>query len=345
MRRSLVSLCLLLAAVALQAQTTIDTPVATVRLTRQEVISQRSLKTDFDRLETVAKRKLTPEERRQVLDMRINNALFFQFCEREKITATDAELNAQISSMRSQLGPSATDANLEQVLRSRGITLDLKVWARQQVLLQKYIQTKQADRLKVIAQPTADEIIKEYEFNKKDYFLPEMARVSMIYVDLKDKGAEDRKKALETLNGLSSQIKANPEKFGEFVTRAMAGGMPYKASSQFTLPKTADAVRAFGQKFTDAAFTVKPGRVSDPIESAGAQLTGYAILRVEEQSPERFLGLADLIPGQSRTVQQLIQYKLGMERLQNTLDQIENDLLKQLRSEATIKIVDEKLEF
>ena len=82
MRRSLVSLSLLLAAVALHAQTTIDTPVATVRLTRQEVISQRSLKTDFDRLETVAKRKLTPEERKQVLDMRINNVLFFQFCER-----------------------------------------------------------------------------------------------------------------------------------------------------------------------------------------------------------------------------------------------------------------------
>ncbi len=345
MRRSLVSLCLLLAAVALHAQTTIDTPVAMVRLTRQEVISQRSLKTDFDRLETVAKRKLTPEERKQVLDMRINNVLFFQFCEREKITAADAEINAQITSMRSQLGPSATDANLEQVLRSRGITLDLKIWARQQVLLQKYIQTKQAERLKAIPQPTADDIIKEYEFNKKDYFLPEMARVSMIYVDLKDKGAEDRRKALETLNGLSSQIKTSPEKFGEFVTRAMAGGMPYKASSQFTLPKTADAVRAFGQKFTDAAFTVKPGRISDPIESSGAQLSGYAILRVEEQSPERFLGLADLIPGQNRTVQQLIQYKLGMERLQNTLDQIENDLLRQLRSEATIRIVDEKLEF
>lgn len=345
MRRSLVSLFLLLTSVALNAQTPIDTPVATVRLTRQEVISQRSLKTDFDRLETVAKRRLNPEERRQVLDMRINNALFFQFCEREKITAVEAEIAAQITNMRSQLGPSATDANLEQLLRSRGITLDLKVWARQQVLLQKYIQTRQAERLKAIPQPTADDIIKEYEFNKKDYFLPEMARVSMIYVDLKDKGPEDRKKALDTLNGLSAQIKATPEKFGEFVTRAMAGGMPYKASSQFTIPKTADAVRAFGQKFTDAAFTIKTGRVSDPIESAGVQLAGYAILRVEEQSPERFLGLVDLIPGQNRTVQQLIQYKMNMERLQDTLDQIENDLLKQLRAEGTIKILDEKLEF
>ena len=344
MRRSLLSLLLLLAAVAMNAQT-IDTPVATVRLTRQEVISQRSLKTDFDRLETVAKRKLTPAERRQVLDMRINNALFFQYCDREKITAVDADITAQINSMKSQLGTSATDANLEQLLRSRGITLDLKVWARQQVLLQKYIQGRQAERLKAIPQPSADDIIKEYEFNKKDYFLPEMARISMIYVDLKDKGADDRKKALETLNGLSAQIKASPDKFGEFVTRAIAGDMPYKATSQFVIPKTADAVKAFGQKFTDTAFAVKSGKVSDPIEAAGSQLSGYAIIRVEEQNPERFLGLADLIPGQNRTVQQLIQYKLSMDRLQTTLDQIESDLLKQLRSEAIIKIIDEKLEF
>ena len=67
MRRSLVILSLTLAAAALNAQTTIDTPVATVRLVRQEVISQRSLKTDFDRLEAVAKRKLTPRTRALVV--------------------------------------------------------------------------------------------------------------------------------------------------------------------------------------------------------------------------------------------------------------------------------------
>lgn len=345
MRRSLISFFLLLAAVALNAQTQIDASVATIRLVRQEVISQRSLKTDFDRLEAVAGRKLTTDERRQVLDMRINNTLFFQYCEREKITAPEAELAAYLSNTIAQLGPGGNEANLEKLLRSRGIPLDVKMWAKQQVLLQKYIQGKQADKLKAVAQPTADEIIKEYEFNKKDYFLPEMARISMLYVDLKDKGAEERKKALDTLNGLSAQIKSSPDKFGELVTRALSGDMPYKASAQFVIPKTQDAVLAFGQKFTDAAFATKPGKVSDPVEGAGLRLTGYAILRVEEQSSERFLGLSDLIPGQNRTVHQLIQYKLGMERLQTVLDQIEHDLLQQLRSEATIKIIDEKLVF
>ncbi|HSV56948.1 MAG TPA: peptidylprolyl isomerase, partial [Magnetospirillaceae bacterium] len=335
MLRSLISLVLLLAAVALHSQA-IDAPVATVRLTRQEVISQRSLRTDFERLEAVARRRLNTEERRQVLEMRINNALFFQFCERERITATEVEITAQINNMRSQLGTSATDANLEQLLRTRGVTLDLRVWARQQVLLQKYIQSRQAERLRAIPQPTADDIIKEYEFNKREFFLPEMARVSMIFVDLRDKGPEDRKRALETLNGLSVQIRASPDRFGEFVTRAMAGNMPYRASTQFMIPKTADAVRAFGQRFVDTAFDTKVGRTSDPVEGAGTQLTGLAIIRVEDQTPERFLGLADLIPGQNRTVQQFIQARLGMERLQNTLDQIEHELLRQLRAEATI---------
>ncbi len=345
MRRSLVSVLLIFAAVSLNAQTMIDTSVATVRLTRQEVISQRTLKVDFERLESLLNRKLTPDERQQLLQSRINNALFLQYCEREKIAAAESEISGYIANAVAQLGAGANETHLEKVLRSQGIPLDVKIWARQQVLLQKFIQTKHSDRLKAVSPPTADEIIKEYEFNKKEYFVPEMARISMVYVDLKDKSPEERKKALDTLNGLSAQIKASPAKFGEFVTRALAGDMPYKASSQFSMPKTAEAVRAFGQKFSDAAFNTKPGQTSEPVEAAGVRLTGYAILRVEDHTPERFLGLTDLIPGQNNTVHQLIQYKLGMQKVQAVLAQIEQALVAQLRAEATIKIIDEKLEF
>jgi peptidyl-prolyl cis-trans isomerase SurA len=345
MRRSLVSVLLILATVSLGAQAVIDTSVATVRLTRQEVISQRSLKTDFDRLEAVAGRKLTQDERRQMLDSRINNALFLQYCERERIIAADTEVATYISNAVAQLGAGATQAHLEKVLRSQGIASDVTVWARQQVLLQKYIQTKQADRMKAIVPPTADEIIQAYELNKKEFFVPNLVRVSMIYVDLKDKGPEDRKKALDTLNGLSSQIKASPDKFGEFMTRALGGDVAYKASSQLTLPRTPEAVKAFGQKFIDASFALKVGLVSDPIECAGTSLVGYALARVEENTPEHILGLSDMVPGKNGTVQQLIQYQLSMQKLQTTLAQIENELVTQLRSEATIKILDEKLEF
>ena len=345
MRRSLVSIFLFLLVFSVSAQTMIDAPVATVRLTRQEVVSQRTLKNDFERLEAVANRKLTPDERRQVLDTRINNILFFQYCEREKIIAAESEIAAYLGNARAQMGQGAKDEDLEKLLRAQGVIMDIKTWAQQQILLQKYIQTKQADRLKSITPPTADDIIKEYEFNKKNYFLPEMVRVSMIYVDLKNKGPEDRKKGLDTINGVSAQIKASPDKFGEFTTRALSGEMPYKASAQFAIPKTAEAVKAFGQKFTDVAFATKPGQISEPIESAGANLVAYAVIRVEEHTTERFLGLSDLIPGQNRTVSQFIQAKLGMERAQTVLSQIEHELLTQLRSEATIKINDEKLEF
>ena len=344
MRRSFVAVLLAFAAASLGAQV-IDASVATIRLIRQEVISQRSLKIDFDRLEAVAGRSLTQNERRQLLESRINNALFLQYCERERITAADSEVANYITNATAQLGAGATEANLEKALRSQGISADVKAWARQQVLLQKYIQGKQADRLKSIAQPTADEIIQAYELNKKEFFVPNLVRVSMLYVDLKGKGPEDRKKALDTLNGLSAQIKSSSDKFGEFTTRALGGDVAYKASSQLVLPRTPDAVKAFGEKFIDTVFSMKVGSVSDPVECAGTSLTGYALARVEENTPERILGLSDMVPGKNGTVHQLIQYQLGMQRLQATLAQIETELVTQLRSEATIKILDEKLEF
>jgi hypothetical protein len=90
------------------AQTSIDKPAATFKLTRQEVISVRQLRADIDRLENATGAKLTVDQRKDVLDARINSMLFLQFCEREKISVSDAQVNAAVAQLRSQLGSNAT---------------------------------------------------------------------------------------------------------------------------------------------------------------------------------------------------------------------------------------------
>jgi hypothetical protein len=90
------------AAFPLIAQTSIDKPAATFKLTKQEVISVRQLRADVDRLENATGAKLTVEQRKDVLDARINSMLFLQFCEREKISVSDAQVNSALAQLKAQ---------------------------------------------------------------------------------------------------------------------------------------------------------------------------------------------------------------------------------------------------
>lgn len=116
------------AAFPLIAQTSIDKPAATFKLTKQEVISVRQLRADVDRLENATGAKLTVEQRKDVLDARINSMLFLQFCEREKISVSDAQVNSALAQLKAQLGANATDADLEKSLRASGVFVDPKVY-------------------------------------------------------------------------------------------------------------------------------------------------------------------------------------------------------------------------
>ena len=147
MKRSiLVVLLCLVAAFAGIAQTTIDKPVATLKLIRQEVISARQFKSSVEKIEATVGQKLTAEQRKQYLDKMIDDLLFMQFCEREKILVSDAEISAALSQMKSSLGPGADDTKLEIALRGQGIFLDARSYAKEQLLLQSYLKNRKGRR-------------------------------------------------------------------------------------------------------------------------------------------------------------------------------------------------------
>jgi hypothetical protein len=57
---------------------------ATVNLTKTEPITVKQLKAEIAKIESQAKRALSPAERRQVLDVMINTRLAVQAAERDK---------------------------------------------------------------------------------------------------------------------------------------------------------------------------------------------------------------------------------------------------------------------
>jgi parvulin-like peptidyl-prolyl isomerase len=335
-------LALSLSMAAMTAQTTIDKPAATVKLTRLEIISVRQFRSNVEKIETALGQKLTAEQRQQLLEKMIDEMLFAQYCDREKIIVSDSDINTALTQMKSSLGPGADDTKLEIALRSQGIYLDARSYARQQLLLKAYLQAKKADELKAVKEPTSEEILQAYELYKSQLVRPDTVRVSVIYVDFRSLSADDKKKASDALRQAASTIKASPARFDEYVLRAADAGSLLKANSNFYVEKTPQAISVYGSTFVDAVFGMKVGDISAVIENEA----GLQVVRVNEVLPQKMLTLTDPLPNNpNATVQDYIKYVLATKKQQDILGKIQTELHDLLRKSSDVKIFTENLAF
>jgi parvulin-like peptidyl-prolyl isomerase len=330
-------------ALSLAAQTTIDKPAATIKLTKQEVISVRQFKADVEKIEAAIGQKLPDDKRRELLDNKINSMLFVQYCEREKIAVSEADVTAAVAQMKSSVGQNVSDADLETALRGQGVFLDPRSYSRQQLLMRNYLQQKRAADLKAIQQPGADEILKSYELAKSQLIRPDTVRTSVLYVDLRSLSGEQKTKAAEAFRQAVARLKSDPGKFDELMLRASEPNAAYKATASVYVEKTPSFLQLYGQLFLDTVFKMKPGELSGVIENEA----GLQVVRLNEFLPQKQLGLADPVPGQANgaTIQDWLVYQIVQQRQAELLERIQSELVAQLRKEATVKIIEENLKF
>ena len=324
------------------AQTTIDKPAATIKLSRQEVVSVRQLRSDVERLEKAAGVKFSVEQIKQVLDARINSLLFVQFCEREKIVVSDADVTKALTQMKASIGQAATDADIEASLRASGVFVEPRVYIRQRLLFEAYVKSRKATELKAaLAAPTPDDILKAYDLAKASLVRPDTMRVSVLYVDTRGRSDADSKKAKETLQSLATNLKINPGRFDEYMLRASESA-GYKSIPSLYMEKTSQNKTLFGADLFDAVFKLKVGDISAMIESP----TGFRIVRANEFLPQKQLGLSDTVPGnQNMTLQEFLMYQVAEEKEMRFMDSLEAELIEKLRTEATIKIFEDNLKW
>ncbi len=326
----------------LGAQTTIDKTVATIKLVKTEAISQRQLKTDVENLQKATGATFTLDQIKQVLDARINSLLFVQYCEREKISVPDSEVNKAVAQMKASLGSAATDADLEKQLKATGVFVAPKVYVKQRMLFETYVQAKHADGLKaVLQQPSADEILKAYDLSKASLVRPDTMRVSVLYVDTRGKSEADAKKGRDSLQSVANALKINSAKFDEYMLRA-GDEAGYKSIPSLYIEKTTQNKALFGSELFDTVFKLKTGEISPVVESP----TGYRIVRANEFLPQKQLGLADTVPGNpNMTIQQFLAVQVAQDKQSTFLDTLEKELIEKLRAEASIKIFEEQLKW
>jgi parvulin-like peptidyl-prolyl isomerase len=290
-------------------------------------------------MENAAKRKLTADERKQVLDGMINERLVIQAAERDKIVVSDNEINQQLQQLRSMLaqniGRQPTDAEFAQAIKNE-FNMELQAYreqTRKQLIFQKYIMTKKGDLINSIKVPTEQEIQAEYVVRRSELLRPEIVNISAIFIPYGTDTAS-RSKARDLANKLIKEIGANPSKFDEILALSRAPNSGYQSDTGY-LPRNQEARGRVGDKLMDAAFSLRQGQVSQLIEG----VEGFQIIKVTENYSEKILELYDFVqPGSKITVKDLIGQDLLNKRQQNILMQASQELFNELRAGRDFRI-------
>ncbi|MCL2318496.1 MAG: peptidyl-prolyl cis-trans isomerase, partial [Treponema sp.] len=273
-------------------------PVAIVRLTKSEPITVKQLKTELEKLAwqnlvpnlrrvptaaeiSQAVQGMNTDQRRQVLDLMINERLAIQAAERDKLTITDNELNQQITQLKTQMsqtiGRQPTEDEFAQAIKNE-TGMDYPAFRdqlRRQAIVQKYLMSKKQDQLNKIKQPSDAEIANFFDLSKAQFVRPDTVRFSMIQVPY-GADASSKAKAKALADKLAQDIGSSATKFDDAVIKGQTPSAGYQAGDAGYLPKNMQAQQAAGTDFINTAFTLKQGEVSKVIE--GVQ--GYQIIKI-----------------------------------------------------------------
>ena len=337
-------------------------PVAIVRLTRNEPITVKQLKAEIEKLawqdigarlnraptaDEIAKatQSVNLEQRKQILDVMINERLAIQAAERDKVTVSDNELNQQIQQLRAQMaqtiGRQPTDSEFAQAVKNE-TGLDLPAFRDQmkrQATVQKYLMSKKQDQLSSFKQPTDDEVVNAYNLSKAQFIRPDTVRFSMIQVPYgPDAASKTRAKGLA--DKLNQDIGSNPSKFDEAVMKSQTPNSGYQAGDGGYLPRNMQAQQAAGVDFITTAFSLKQGEVSKLIEG----IQGYQIIKITETYSQKSLELDDIVqPGSRMTVRQYIAQNMMQQRQQEAVAKASQELIKELRTGNSFQIMENNL--
>jgi parvulin-like peptidyl-prolyl isomerase len=328
------------------AQTDLQ-PAAIVKLTKTEPITVKQLKAEIDQIEKQGGRKLSAEERRQILDVMINERLAIQAAERDKITVAETEINQQIQQLRAglaqRLGRQPTDGEFATAVRNE-TGLDLPAFReqlRRQLIAQKYLLSKKETLLKSIKIPTEAEILNTYTLNKTKFVRPETVGLSMIMVPYvsSGSGAPSKTQAKEQAERLIREIGTSPAKFDEAAVKGQGNNAGYRSGGGY-LPRNLEAQQQVGQELMSIAFGLKQGEVSRLVEGP----TAFYIVKVIETHEQKNLALDDIFQlGSAMTVRDYIGNAMLQERQQAILKQASDELIQELRRGNPFQVMEANL--
>lgn len=341
MKRSLLSVLLLvILAGTVCAQADLQ-PIANIKLQKTEPITLKQLKARVDATQKELGRVMTIDERKKVLDNLINERLVVQAAERDGIKVADSEVTQNFNQMISQqVGKAVTEVEFAQIIKAQtGMTLDdfmraqtgmsladYKTLLRSQLLAQRYVMAKKQAELQNIPGPADADIRSYYEINKQNFVQPDMVKILLVVVPKGDAPLVAQPKLVD----LQKQLRDKPSSAAEIKIRSQAANSGFKAGDLY-INKNATASQQLGISM-DALlkiFNMGINEVSDVTETPD----DFQCFIVQDKYPAKILALSDIVkPGTTTTIYEYIKNNM-MAQAQNAavndaLVQLINDLRK-----------------
>jgi peptidyl-prolyl cis-trans isomerase C len=204
---------------------------------------------------------------RGVLDQLITYTLMTQEAKGKNIVVPDGEIDQRIRQMRG----AASDADFQKALEARNMSLEqLRSDARLQLTIEKMMEEQVAG----IAAATDAEARQFYEKNPDKFKQGDTVRASHILLRV-DRAASDaaRKQARTRIEGILKRARGG----GDFAALAKQHSQDGSAPQGGDLGYFERA--AMVPPFSDAAFSLKPGEISDVVTTD----FGYHIIKVTDR--------------------------------------------------------------
>jgi peptidyl-prolyl cis-trans isomerase SurA len=327
----------------------IDKPVATVKLSKFEVISVKQFRKRIEDLEARMQNPLSLDDRRKILELQINEMLISQAAVSENITVSQSEIDSQIaqtrqaSGARLNLNRELTEEEFRQLLQQSGLTWEEYVEQMEKTLVQqKFVMQKKRALFEKIARPSETEIEDIYEANKTAFVAPDMVRFKHIYIDTRNLASADEKNKARTRAEEISRELRNGASFDDLVVKYSDDKNSRYKGGDFGYLRRDDQARRqlLGKEFFEAPFKMNVGQISGVLQSN----IGFHIIRLTEKIPFRLLALDDPIPPQNNsTVREQISDQLMQQKQMELLQQALTDVVGELKKKAEIRIFEENL--
>ena len=317
-----------------------DMAVATVRYKKTEPVSGRQLNETIELLEQQQGRKLTEEERKDILEKMIDQILVLQAAEADRtITVTDAEVEtAGIRLISQQLmvqgalpeGAVLTDkVQYKQIVESQGITLkEYEDTIRKQLLTEKYITSSNKDVFQSIGSASEAEINAEYQRRTAEFAISDSVWFNHIFFNTMNATPQEIQEKQSKAQDVYRQLVNTSTTFADLVASESEDEVSKARGGQIGPLMLGDptAEQLYGTDFIDSVFALRVKDTSKVLKSN----VGYHILQITEKKA------AQLLPKEDPEVRSYLEQIIYARKFQNELLTISNAIVSELRSKSTI---------
>jgi len=258
-------------------------------------------------------------------------------------------VNARLDQMKKStaqslgLGRDLSDADLRQLVTGTGVTWDEYLRnMKYQILLTSYARTKKKADLDAVRPPTDEQVRSYYDANKKDFFIDDYLKIRHIFVDTRSLTAkDDRDKAARRADDILKELRGGTT-FEDLVLKYSDDQASKYRQGDYGYISRVDEQRRqlLGKDFIDSAFRLKKGETSGVLQSN----IGFHIVRADERFDAKLLGFDEKVPPTMQmTVKELIRQNLTGQAQSDALTRALEDIVKDLRQKADVKVIEDNL--